>query len=237
MKDRRVPITDEQEASLSSAILIYTGSAGTAATRHAIIRNGDKAPVLDAGIPLTTGFLRGLARELEGQIPLEVMPANVLVRTQRVVCWWTPRTLSRMFFAGPEAVKCGLEKLSGAVFPRPALVWTVVERGLYVRALATNERPDSRTPLFRAPYWNTDQRGAVCQGSMRSPQSATNGELKQWTKAYFESTFTHPTGTGVLARHPGGAAQLWRDCVDTSTFPVESLAPAKQSLGAFLEAL
>jgi PRTRC genetic system protein B len=63
------------------------------------------------------------------------------------------------------------QKIKGAVFPHPALVFKVMGKDLFVRAMATASRPCPETRLKTAPYWNTDSRGLVSAGSMRVPES------------------------------------------------------------------
>ena len=90
-----------------------------------------------------------------------------------------------MFFNG------GTEEassLNGHVYPHPALVFKVNGHSLFVRALADDSRPDVRTPLKTAPYWNTRQdNGLVCMGITRLPDSNSADSIVEWEQAFFRS--------------------------------------------------
>jgi PRTRC genetic system protein B len=136
-----------------------------------------------------------------------------------------------MFFGGtePEA-----RKLNGLVFPHPALVFEVLGRDLFVRAMATSSRPTPERPLKIAPYWNTDSRGLVCTGSMRVPESSDIASISLWEDAYFQSEFTHAAGAVRLTSHPEGFIGLWRGLAGRKRFPVQYLTDAGATLQEFV---
>ena len=113
--------------------------------------------------------------------------------------------------------------VSGKLFPHPALLFVVRDGALFVRALATNERPHGGTKLAAAPYWNIDSNGAVCAGTMRTPKSLTVDSIPAWQQAFFQSEFTHPGGAGRLTRRKGGTAALWKSLAGKKTFPRSTL--------------
>jgi PRTRC genetic system protein B len=80
--------------------------------------------------------------------------------------WWSrPQPRVRFFGGTNEEAR----KLNGLIFPHPALIFKVVGKDLFVRAMATTSRPGPETPLKTAPYLNTDARGLVCAGSRPAP--------------------------------------------------------------------
>jgi len=109
-------------------------------------------------------------------------------------------------------------------------------RELWIRALPKNRRPVAATPLMIAPYWNVDgETGWTCQGSMRSPDDASVSLIPAWERAFFQSEFTHHTGTRRLTTHPGGFLALWRSLAGgRRKFPVKHLTPAKETLEEFI---
>jgi len=162
----------------------------------------------------------------------EILPENVLARTPDLIAWWARAQHRSMFFGGGsnEATQ-----LNGRMYPHPALVFKIWGRDLYVRALATNDRPSAETRLMTAPYWNTDSRACVCQGSMRVPEEVSAQSVAGWESAFFASEFTHPSGAVCLTSHPGGFAGLWFSLTDSKgSFPTEFLAEAKQTLLEFI---
>ncbi|MGI8743640.1 MAG: hypothetical protein ACR2NN_13920 [Bryobacteraceae bacterium] len=121
-------------------------------------------------------FLKELGRQLGASLPKEILPASVLVRSVDMLVWWTPRQMRLMFYGDASDGRA----LNGKAFPVPPLVFKVSGSELSVRALASAERPSANTKLMIAPFWNTDSRGTVCQGSMRAPARLTLDAISQW---------------------------------------------------------
>jgi PRTRC genetic system protein B len=218
---------------LSRAILVYSDGRQSFATVHQPKRSPDGgAPYLDIGEPLTIEFLRGLAKGLGRNVPQEILPENVLVRTPDMLVWWSRRQHRMLFY---NAAGDG-RTLNGKVFPQPALVFKVFGSELFVRALAENERPVGNTPLMVAPYWNCDrQSGRVCQGSMRTPTGFGLEAIVGWERAFFESEFTHAALGAALTTHPEGFLGLWRDLAGSqSDFPSEFLLKSRDSLQSWI---
>lgn len=89
-------------------------------------------------------------------------------RIHELLVWWTPPRLHRIFFSDGADDR---REISGRVCPHPALLWSVRQGSLHLRALAEASRPSAITPLMIAPYWNTDPpRGSVCEGDMQRPR-------------------------------------------------------------------
>jgi PRTRC genetic system protein B len=217
---------------LHGAILVYKGSRDTFATWHeAEVREGT-APILGPAQSLSTGFLRTLAHGLGSRVRPEILPDNVLVRTPDVLIWWAPASRRRMFFRETDE---SLGMLSGRIFPQPPLLFRVSGRELHIRALRTNARPCNTTQLLVAPYYNTQESGMVCQGSMRSPEGPFVESMVVWEEAFFSSEFTHLWGGDRMCQHKGGVAALWTAVAGKRLFPVEQLADARETLQAFAE--
>jgi PRTRC genetic system protein B len=219
---------------LKGALLVYQGKSRGFVTWHEVRRDAIAgAPFLGEAQELTTDFVHHLAQGLGTAIPNEILPENILVRTAETIAWWTPATVRTMFFAAhdPEA-----HKLNGQRFSQPPLVWKVHGRDLWVRALSEDHRPVASTPLMIAPYWNVDgETGWICQGSMRSPDDIGVSTISTWEQAFYQSEFTHHTGTMRLTSHPHGFLGLWNGLAGgRRTFPVKYLAPAKETLEEFV---
>ena len=220
------------EFKLSEAVLIYrAGGEGAFASLHRIKQADDGVPYLAPGEPLTTAFVRTLAQGLGAQVKPEIFPENILARTPDLLVWWSRPQQRVMFFSGTDEEA---RKLNGLVFPHPALVFKVLSKDLFVRAIATSPRPGQGTPLKTAPYWNTDARGLVCAGSMRAPESSDIVSIPGWEGAYFQSEFTHAAGAVRLTSHPGGFIGLWRSLVSSKRFPVQYLTDAGETLQEFV---
>jgi PRTRC genetic system protein B len=229
-----VEIGGSEVLTLKGALLVYQGRSRGFVTWHdARHDKSEGAPFLGEAQEVTTDFVHHLAEGLGTAVPTEILPENVLARTAETMAWWTPASVRTMFFAAhdPDA-----HKLNGQRFSQPPLVWKVNGRELWLRALPENRRPVAPTPLMIAPYWNVDgETGWTCQGSMRSPDDPGVNAIRLWERAFFQSEFTHHTGTRRLTTHPGGFLGLWnRLAGGRRKFPVKYLAPAKETLQEFI---
>jgi PRTRC genetic system protein B len=217
-----IDVGSELELKLYQAILLYRNDHGNRvmATVHGVVqKEADGTPLLGAGQLLSTAALRELTRQLGTSCPAEYLPDHVVARTPELIAWWTPAAMRPMFFReGSE-----LAKFSGKLFPHPALLLVVCNGVLFVRALPENRRPDRETRLAAAPYWNIDNTGAVCAGTMHTPKSITVGSIAAWQQAFFQSEFTHPGGAGRLTTRKGGTTALWRSLAGRKTFPRSTL--------------
>jgi len=229
-----VDIGGSEVLALKGALLVYQGASRGFVTWHEV-RPGsaEGAPFLGEAQELTTEFVHHLAQGVGTWVPIEILPLNVLVRTAEMIVWWTSATARTLFFAAhdPDAYK-----LNGRQFPQPALVWKVNGKELWLRALPENRRPVAGTQLMTAPYWNVDgETGWTCQGSMRSPGDLGVDAIPLWERAFFQSEFTHHTGTRRLTTRSGGFLELWSSLAgNRRKFPVKYLVPAKETLQEFI---
>jgi len=217
---------------LRDALLIYRENRRSFITWHTVTAQQQGPPLLGPAQPLTTAFIEDLAESLSGGAVAEFLPENVLARTDRMIAWWTPRRVRRMFFENAEGKA---QHLNGRVFPQPALVWKVAQGDLKVRALGDNKRPNAKTTLAVAPFWNLSDDGRVCLGTMRSPENACAASIGDWEQGFYESAFTHSI-VGRLTRHKGGHDALWAELAGRRRpFPTETLIRLPQTLAEFIQ--
>jgi len=220
------------EFKLSEAVLVYRAGGGEVfASLHRVKQDNSGVPYLAPGESLTTAFVRSLAQGLGAQVKPEIFPDYVLARTPDLLVWWSQPEQKVMFFGGTDEEA---RRINGFVFPHPALVFKLLDKNLFVRAVATSSRPRPETHLKTAPYWNTDSRGLVCAGSMRVPESSDIASIPAWQDAYFQSQFTHAAGAVQLSSHPGGFIGLWRNLAGRKRFPVRYLTDAGETLQEFV---
>ena len=227
-----VSIGEMHRFALSDALLIYRENRRSFITWHTVTAQKQGPPALGPAQPLTTAFIEDLAESLSGGATAEVLPENVLAKTDRVIVWWTPRRLRRMFFENTEGKA---HQLNGKVFPQPPLVWRVSHGDLKIRALCTNRRPNAQTTLAVAPFWNVSDDGRVCLGSMRSPESASVASIAAWEGGFYESAFTH-ANVGRLTRSEGGHDALWAGLAGRRRlFPSSALIRLPETLRQFIQ--
>lgn len=227
-----VSIGEMHRFELRDALLIYRENRRGFITWHAVTAQKQGPPLLGPAQPLTTAFVEDLAVSLSGGARAEVLPKSVLAKTDRMIAWWTPRRVHRMFFENAEGKA---QRLNGKLFPQPPLVWRVVHGDLKIRALSENKRPEAQTTLAVAPFWNLSDDGGVCLGSMRCPESASVGSIDAWERGFYESAFTH-ANVGRLTRHQGGHDGLWAELAGKRRpFPTDTLIRLPQTLAEFIQ--
>jgi len=227
-----IAIGEMHRFELRDALLIYRENRRSFITRHEVTAHKQGPPVLGPAQPLTTAFVEDLAESLSGGVVAELLPENVLAKTDRMIAWWTPRRLRRMFFENAEGKA---QQLNGKVFPQPALVWKVTQGDLKIRALCDSKRPIAKTTLSVAPFWNLSDDGRVCLGTMRCPESASVASIGAWERGFYESAFTH-ANVGRLTRREGGHDALWAELGGRRrTFPTDALIRLPQTLAEFIQ--
>jgi PRTRC genetic system protein B len=241
--EAQIGLSSTMSYELREALLIYRSdrknssrrddpAVPTFVTKHAVQLNTAGTPSLGPGAVLDKSDLDTLIKGLQGSIPVELLTPNVLVRTHDSIVWWAPAAIRPMFYVKDKSAE--LDQLSGKRFPQPALLFKASVGSFSVRALASNERPSLKTPLYRAPYWNVYETGAVCLGSTKVPRQANSESLPRWEASFFESEFCHANGSSKLTEHPDGFVGLWKSIIGKKAFPVEHLADAKETLSKFI---
>lgn len=227
-----VEIGEAHTLELRHAVLVYTGSRRGFATLHDIAKQEEGAPPLGPARPLSLEFIRELARHLGSQVAPEILPVNVLARTPEMIAWWSRASRRIMFFGEADAEA---RKLNGKFFPHPPLIFKVRDGQLFVRALERNVRPEDRTPLKTAPYWNVaGDDGRVCLGTARAPDDISIASIAAWENCFHRSEYTHALGAVRLTTHPGGFVGLWRSLAGKKLFPARYLTDAGESLQEFV---
>jgi PRTRC genetic system protein B len=232
--DVGIAIGENHRFELREALLIYCENRNAAfVTRHHVLKaNKSGIPSLGPAQPLTVNFVEELVHSFEGRTASEILPENILAKTNRLICWWTPRQRRQMFYANAEH---RAEELNGKIFAQPPLVWRAEDGQVQIRALRENRRPGAETKLAVAPYWNLSDDGTLCTGSMRRPSGTSVATTALWERGFYESAFTH-ANVGRLTRHPGGFEGLWNSLAGKRTpFPADTLIELPETLRLFVE--
>jgi PRTRC genetic system protein B len=227
----QIAIGENHRFELREALLVYYGNQTTFITKHDVKTQQNTAPTLGPAQPLTIAFVESIVGSLGGGVAAEVFPENILAKSDRMITWWTPAQRRQMFYQNSEGKAADL---NGRSFPQPPLVWRVADGQLKIRALTENKRPEAKTKLAVAPYWNLSDNGTVCTGSMRRPESASVAAMPDWERGFYESAFTH-ANVGRLTRHKCGFEVLWSELTGKRRlFPLESLIVLPETLTQFV---
>lgn len=201
-------------------------------TLHEVVHDGNHAR-LSEGQLMTPQMLIDVMGSLGRSVPVEILPERVLVRTAEMIVWWSPRDERTMFFSdrGEDPL---LKKLNGRRYPHPPLLFKASGSHLWIRALERSERPKAGTRMCMAPYWNCYDNGVVCTGSMKIPHEKSVGAIETWEQSFFQSEFTHASGTRKHTRFPGGLLALWQFLEGKKEFPSKHLVKLEQTLAKFV---
>ena len=214
---------------LSAAILIYRGEQEASfATVHQVVHDKGTPKIL-AGKALTPSASVRLARELSKRATQGgFVPSCLLYMDGETMAWWVPPARRHIAFKAPEL---GAPE-RGEVVPHPGLVFAVTQRRWSVWAVRGDQRPDERTALYQAPYFNVSPDGAICTGNVTLPDGTTAEKIEAWIQCFFGSFFTHPNANGQLVTYRGGGYKFWRDMLDGkhAAFPERVLRPCERTL-------
>jgi PRTRC genetic system protein B len=209
---------------LQHAVLLYGANPDSVdlVTINSVVQT-DAGPIIGEGRGATKAGLLEMLECVKEAVrkPLELLHPNVIALTDDCMVWWEE--------AGPRRIAFQSKELGSraAVVPHPALLFVVKGASWYVFALAENKRPTADTALYVAPYFNVWAGGAICSGSTRTPTKTDATNPDAWTKAFFESAFTHPNihALNQLVLWEHGCFAFWRDMLDGkfTSFPNEVL--------------
>jgi PRTRC genetic system protein B len=220
--------------SLTKALLIYEQHSGnkTAVSVHPVNQG-----VIGAGEPITMEAIEALSVSLGRNLSACYLSPEVVCLGLGRMAWFCPSNRRRIWFT--KNTECA--HLNGKVVQHPPLLFVVKDRQLSVFALAKNERPSATTKLYRAPYWNLYDDGAMCKGSARYPEQPIPANIKQFEDAFFNSAFSHPNVRSKLCKHPQGHKGLWEESAarpiqDWGKYFKQSLYPLKRTVEAVVTA-
>jgi hypothetical protein len=137
----QIAIGENHRFELREALLVYYGNQTTFITKHEVTTQQNAAPTLGPAQPLTVAFVESLVRSLGGGADAEVLPENILAKSDRMIAWWTPAQRRQMFYQNSEGKAADL---NGRNFPQPPLVWRIADGQLKIRALTENQRRRQR---------------------------------------------------------------------------------------------
>ena len=182
---------------------------------------------------MTPRMLIDVMAGLGQSVPVEILPERVLVRTAEMIVWWTTAGERTMFFSdrGEDPL---LKKMNGKRYPQPPLLFKASGTQLWIRALHQCERPKAQTRMCMAPYWNCYDNGVVCTGTMKIPREKSVSAVETWEQSFFQSEFTHASGTRKHTRFPGGLLALWQFLEGKQEFPSKYLVKLPQTLEEFV---
>ena len=218
---------------LTKAILLYSGSTGSAATVHEI-GHDRTGPVILPGVGLGKAELHQILLALLGsRSKVLFLPEKVLSISPTQMAWWCQSQNREIYFKA-RAEEDKVNKLSARKVQHPNLVFVATSGKLRVFALAKAGRPTPETKLYVAPYWNVFRDGQMCQGDVKYPEGLLPQNIPAFEDAFFDSIFTHAE-VNPLTYHPKGHTGFWADLRSVKTIPAKWLVPCGKTLMEVLE--
>lgn len=160
------------------------------AMKHPIV-DGKRGKCLGGGVQMSRPTFMEIMNSMEGNLSAAYLPANVLASTEPLLVWHRPPAPSKLWFKTKSEA---LNEMSGKEFAMPSLVFAATcgggRLGLRVFATKGDSRPTPETTLCRAPFYNVNDRGSVCTGSMEKGTTSV-ASIETWERGFFESMFTH----------------------------------------------
>lgn len=151
---------------------------------------------MGAGIPVTYDFMNSLLEsytESMNGIPHGRIPENMLWCDTRKgnekYIWYNPPQARKMYFRESLNIADGTINV-------PGVIYIVKQERMYIYAFK-GKRPDDRTELYQAPFFNVTG-ASVCLGSssLQKPQDMDFYKLMEyWEKCFWLSEFSHLGGS------------------------------------------
>lgn len=205
-------------------------------TTHEVEQH-EGGPLIGPGTLLREEDKRALVETLLGTLSQEfqLLPPHVLAIGAAKIAWYVPGRVRPMHFNLTQ------RRFSLRV-PWPTLAFRVVERQVWLAALAHAERPTESTPLYHAPVMNVNAATHVCTGSAILPPGSGLGDCEAYERAIYETNFSHVNHRRTLADaaevSDNDHVRFWRQVAKSkaTTFPADALAPLDTTVGAWLAA-
>lgn len=128
--------------------------------------------------------------QLAGAIPENLMLYRPLPGGHYKILWHRPAEIRMMHFAAQL-------KITSAPTWVPPMIYMAEKTSLSVFATKATARPKDNTKLYRAPYHNVSDDGAVCLGSAKVKKPADRtflSAMKYWEDLFWLSEFSHFNG-------------------------------------------
>ncbi|CAH0278322.1 hypothetical protein SRABI27_03699 [Pedobacter sp. Bi27] len=151
----------------------------------------------------------------------------------------TGRNGSAVWFT--EMVKKELHFVKGLNIPDgmayvPPMIWKADRKQLSVWAMDITGRPNERTPLYHAPFYNVYENGLVCFGNVKIEipiDCSLSAFTGSWEHYFFGSSFSHLIGGEVPIR--GILNDTWKRQIATGRkFPLIAMKKTGRNLAEVL---
>lgn len=188
---------------------------------------------LMAPMPVTEESIKRISdlyRKQEGEhMTLGLIEEHLLFASNKGTCsvmWWRPAGLKALNFKD-KLIK--ITKGAQRTWPIPATLWLVHSGELFIWALADDSRPDGKTKLYNAPFFNIYEDARVCLGTApigRERSLTFSGEAARYERGFF---LAEQNGGDQINRAKSQLPVLWTGLAGKRVFPSKrELLPHKK---------
>jgi|SRR5690554_5439362 len=169
--------------------------------------------------PLTVNEAKQLATALDTEkenkeaflIPQGILDSSILYTNsqEEKAVWFTKAQHRELYFTEILGIPNGIAHL-------PPLLWVADRQHLKIFALGSNRRPTNSTKLYNAPFFNVDEDGKVCMGTVDiniDGVASLEEFMNVWEAYFFNSYFSH-----LMDGHnpiDGNCVLLWENLVSS----------------------
>lgn len=195
--------------------------------------------VLMAPVPMPEETIKNIARKYVASSSSKIHHATLIPEFilhgfsdigKTVVIWYRPAMVRKLNF--DSALRIKGEKMVKV----PATLYAIINRELFVFALDNDSRPDAKTKLYNAPFFNIYVDGNVCLGSARlgNKQSTFEAEAERFERAFY---MAEQNGGDRTTTCKTPLKKLWATLIGSKAmFPKKELIQHRhKTLGQFME--
>lgn len=192
------------------------------------IKNADGKYILMAPVPLASNVLKEVARSYMKKNSFEMsfgglIDEHLLYGINKpgltAVMWYRKATQRSLNFSASLKIK------GASSVQIPATLYLVVNTNLYLYALMTSDRPDLKTKIYNAPFFNIYEDGNVCLGTApigRQKGKTFEKEAERFERGFYMAEQNH----GAIKNQCKTAlSNLWTRLIKT-----KAAFPSKQEL-------
>lgn len=199
---------------LTTALLLYSGEEPGGAPHywqvHPIGTDKHGVPHLEAGQGMTQDCIEALCKKVLPSLVSNKgwIDKNLLAYgsgTSGPLVFFRPSVRRPIYFGRGAPLKSG-------VAPWPAMVMVASPGELSVYVVRGDQRPDLKTPLYCAPFYNVYYNHKVCIGQSKIPPNCPPSSIDGWSEAFYKSAFTHPNANNEDFLRQGTLEKLWGSC-------------------------
>ncbi|GHG11604.1 hypothetical protein GCM10017783_24910 [Deinococcus piscis] len=224
--------TPFSELHACKAIIVYgTSDRQLNMTCQHDILVGEQGAVLGPGQQVTEELIENL-RNMNGlrRERLILLPPEVIAISGKHVAWTVPGRVRPMALHSNDRA---VQAFDGVPLPQPHLLFIAGPGTLHIYALASSERPQSDTPLYRAPYMNIFSSSQMCRGNVPLPAEPDVSRLRDYEDLFFLSNSTG--GNVFLPPTIPSYGRLLELCHERGHFDTQWLVPTRQTLGDVIQ--